>query len=186
MKIPLNLAAACTLLLSHPAAAAAPASPVADSSYVLAGGERVLQQSVEIAAPVARVWEAFATTEGYRSWVAPAAKVDFRLGGMMEAIYGPGAKLGDPGTIRNAIVAYVPQRMLAIRNVQAPPKTDFDVATFQRLHTVILFEPLASDRTRVTIAVPGFGSGADDDVVYKFFAAGNRYSLKQLKKALER
>ena len=75
--------------------------------------------------------------------------------------------------------------MLAIRNVQAPPNTPFDAATFQKVHTVTLFEPLAPTRTRVTVTQPGFGSGAAYERVYKFFAAGNRWSLEQLKKALE-
>jgi hypothetical protein len=35
------------------------------------------------------------------------------------------------------------------------------------------------------VAQPGFGKGSAYDGVYKFFAAGNRWSLEQLKKTLE-
>ncbi len=166
-------------------AAAAYANPVTDTSYVSAGGERVLEQSIVIDATIDKVWDAFTTTAGFRSWAAPVAKVDFRLGGIIEAAYDWNGRIGTPGNIKNQIVAYVPHRMLAIRNVQAPPNAPFDAATFQRVHTVNLFEPLTATRTRVTVTQPGFGSGAAYEGVYKFFAAGNRWSLEQLKKSLE-
>ena len=166
-------------------ATAASANPVMDTSYVSAGGERVLEQSIVIDAPIGKVWDAFTTTTGFRSWAAPVAEVDFRLGGIIESAYDRNGRIGAPGNIKNEIVAYVPHRMLAIRNVQAPPNTPFDAATFQKVHTVNLFEPLTATRTRVTVTQPGFGSGAAYEGVYKFFAAGNRWSLEQLKKSLE-
>jgi hypothetical protein len=76
--------------------------------------------------------------------------------------------------------------MLAFRNVQAPPGLPFDASAFQSLHTVALFEPIDTGRTRLTLVQPGYRTGAAYDGVYRFFAAGNRYSLQQLKTALER
>lgn len=49
---------------------AQPQSPVADTSSVASDGERVLQQTIEIDAPVERVWRAFTTTAGFRSWAS--------------------------------------------------------------------------------------------------------------------
>jgi hypothetical protein len=113
------------------------------------------------------------------------AEVDFRLGGIIESAYDPNGRIGAPGNIRNEIIAYVPHRMLAIRNVQAPPNTPFDAVTFQKIHTVNFFEPIADGRTRVTVFQPGFSSGEPYNGVYRFFAEGNRWSLEQLKKSLE-
>jgi uncharacterized protein YndB with AHSA1/START domain len=158
---------------------------VSNTSYVASDGERVLQQTIEIDSPVERVWQAFTATAGYRGWAAPVAVVDFRLGGIIEAAYDPKGRIGAPGNIKNEIVAYVPQRMLALRNVQAPPKLPFDAATFQKIHTVNFFEPITSSRTRVTVTQPGFRKGAAYGGVYKFFEAGNGWSLEQLKKTLE-
>lgn len=179
------LGVAATVLVMPAALAAEPASAVADTSFVAASGERVLQQSIDIEAPSAKIWDAFVTTEGFRSWAAPVAHVDFRLGGILEAAQGPQGKIGAAGNIKNQVVAYIPQRMLAIRNVQAPLKTPFDQAVFQAIHTVIFLEPLASGRTRVTMTQPGYRAGAAYDGVYTFFAAGNGWSLEQLKKVLE-
>lgn len=185
MPLVAKLIAASAAIAGSAAVPVVPSSPVADTSYVTPGGERVLQQTVEIDAPVERVWHAFTTTAGFRSWAAPIADVDFRLGGIIEAAYDRNGRVGAPGNIKNEIVAYVPQRMLAIRNIQAPPKLPFDAQTFQKIHTVNFFEPITDNRTRVTVAQPGFGKGPAYEGVYKFFAAGNRWSLEQLKKTLE-
>ncbi len=175
------IAAGAFAAVSLAAHAQAP-SPVADQSYVAADGTRVLQQSAVVPAGVADVWNAFATSDGFASWAAPVAFVDFRLGGFIEATYDPNGKIGAPGNIRNEIVAFVPQRMLAIRNTQAPPSTAFDAPTFQKLHTVIFFDPLSAAATRVTIVQPGYGAGEKFDGVYTHFARGNAWSLQQLVK----
>ena len=174
-------AAACALNVAV-AQAPPPAYPVDDQSGVAADGTRVLQQSLVVPAAVADVWTAFTTSEGFASWAAPVAFVDFRLGGYIEATYDPKGTIGAPGNIRNEIVAFVPQRMLAIRNTQTPPSTAFDASTFQKLHTVIFFEAAGATATRVTIVQPGYGTGEKFDGVYTHFARGNAWSLQQLAK----
>lgn len=164
------------------AAPSAPGPEVEDTSYVAPDGTRVLQQALTVPAPVADVWAAFTTSDGFAAWAAPVAFVDFRLGGYIESSYDRNGKIGAAGNIRNEIVAYVPQRMLAIRNTQAPPATTFDVPTFQKIHTVIFFEQAGARATRVTIVQPGYGSGEKFDGVYAMFARGNAYSLQQLAK----
>jgi len=177
----LAFAAACALNVAV-AQSPPPAVTVDDQSYIAADGTRVLQQSVLVRASAAEVWTAFTTSEGFASWAAPVAFVDFRLGGHIEATYDPKGAIGAPGNIRNEIVAYVPQRMLAIRNTQAPPSTAFDAPTFQQLHTVIFLDPAGASVTRVTIVQPGYGGGEKFDGVYTQFARGNAYSLQQLAK----
>jgi uncharacterized protein YndB with AHSA1/START domain len=171
-------ALAAVALASH---AQAP-SAVEDQSYAAADGTRVLQQSAVVPAGIAAVWNAFVTSDGFATWAAPVAFVDFRLGGFIEATYDPNGKVGAPGNIKNEIVAFVPQRMLAFRNTQAPPSTAFDAPTFQKLHTVIFLEPLSAAATRVTIVQPGYGAGEKFDGVYTHFARGNAWSLQQLVK----
>jgi len=176
-----TLAAACALSIA--AAQTVPqAYPVADQSYVAADGTRVLQQSIVVPAGAADVWKAFTTSDGFAAWAAPVAFVDFRLGGHIETTYDPLGKIGTPGNIRNEIVAFVPEKLLAIRNTQTPPVTAFDAPTFQTLHTVILLDPAGANATRVTIVQPGYGTGEKYDGVYAHFARGNAWSLQQLAK----
>ena len=167
------------------ATAALAASAVVDTSRAEPDGTRTMHLSIEVPAPAADVWTALTTSEGWRGWAAPVAQVEFRLGGIIETSYNPDAAPGAPGSIRNEIVAYLPQRMFAIRNVQAPPKTAFDVATFQSLHTVILVEPVDQRRTRVAFVQPGYRGGEPWDTVYKHFSWGNAWTLDQLKARFE-
>jgi uncharacterized protein YndB with AHSA1/START domain len=166
--------------LTGPAAASADPA-VRDESYVDSDGRRVLQQSIDVPAGVAAVWAACTTSEGFRSWAAPVAAIELRLGGMLETSYDARAGIGAPGNIRSEIVAYVPQRMIAMRNRQAPPGTPFDAGTFQTLHTVLLLQALDEGSTRVTVVQPGYGSGELYDGVYRHFAWGNGWTLERLR-----
>lgn len=159
---------------------------VVDRSRTEADGTRTMDLSIDVPATPSEVWAALTTSEGWRSWAAPVAHVDFRLRGIIETSYDPAAVAGGPGTIRNEIVAFVPERMFAIRNVQAPPRTAFDVPTFQSLHTVVLVEAVPPGRTRVSVIQPGYRTGEPWDTVYRHFAGGNAWTLEQLKSRFER
>lgn len=174
-----TLAFALAALPSSPAPAQ---SAVENLSSVQPDGTRILEQRVLVSAPAAAVWDAWTTSEGFRSWVAPVAAVDFRRGGWMEATYDFAGKVGDPRNIRNEILAFAPGRMFAIRNVQAPPNAPFDAAVFQTLHTVVFVEATGPTQTLVTIVMPGVGKGAAFDGVYKHFEWGNAYTLDALRK----
>lgn len=168
-----------------PVASAALPEGVTETSFVTASGERVLELSIEVPAGAAEVWDAWTSAAGFTAWAAPFAHVDFRVGGAIESSYDPKAKPGDPGNIRNEFVALVPQRVFVIRNVQAPPKTPFDAATFAKTTTAVMLTPLGDKRTRVTVTNSGYGSGEPWDGVYAFFQQGNAWTLAQLRKRFE-
>jgi uncharacterized protein YndB with AHSA1/START domain len=192
-----TLAAAVALLVLLPAASIAttpgatagnttPAVSVpgqaTTSVAVDADGTRTLVQSIVVEAELPEVWRALTTSEGWRGWAAPNAWVDFRLDGIIETSYRRSAQAGDPANIRNRVIAYLPMRMFAIRNVQAPPNAAFDVPAFQSLHTVVMLDATGPRSTRVTFAQPGYRSGEAFDGVFRHFAAGNRWTLEQLRK----
>ena len=157
---------------------------VTNSSFVEADGDRVLQLSIVVNATPAQVWDAFTTAEGYRAWVAPVAAVDLRIGGDIEASYDPAAKIGGPDNIRNRIVAYVPQRLLSFRNVQAPKALPHR-ELFGEIVTTLEIEDLGAGRSRVSLTAVGYGPGEGFDVLYRHFEWGNAYSLNELKKRFE-
>lgn len=192
-----TLAAAVALLVLLPAASIAttpgptagnttPAVSVpaqaTTSVAVDADGTRTLVQSIVVEAELPEVWRALTTSEGWRGWAAPNAWVDFRLDGIIETSYRRSAQAGDPANIRNRVIAYLPMRMFAIRNVQAPPNAAFDVPAFQSLHTVVMLDATGPRSTRVTFAQPGYRSGEAFDGVFRHFAAGNGWTLEQLRK----
>src|SRR5262245_10892747 len=133
-----------------------------------------------INAPVAEVWRLFTTSEGFRATGAAQADVRLAVGGEIRSHYDPKGKLGDAETIVNEILAYEPERMLAIRIKQAPasfPHRDAVAGTW----TVIYFAP-AGDMTQVRIVGLGYNDSPASQAMRKFFAEGNRWTLDHIAK----
>jgi len=153
---------------------------VTNTSFVEANGDRAIQLSIDVSAPRQAVFDAYATTEGFKSWAVPVASIDLRVGGMIESSYNGAARLGDRNNIRNEIVAYVPGRTLVLRNVQAP-RTFVDPELFQKTVTVIEFDSINAASTRVTITNAGYGAGERFDRLYRQFEWGDAYTLAELR-----
>jgi uncharacterized protein YndB with AHSA1/START domain len=184
------LALGCALLAGAASAAGPSSFPAAktypgvtDTSFVADNGDRVMRLSIEVAADPAQVWHVFSTTEGWRALGVKTAYVNFRPGGVIETSYKAGMPQGDPDNIKNQVVAFVPERLLVFRNVQAP--RDFPNAVlFARVTTIVQIEPLTPGRTRVTLSGDGYGAGAGFDDLYAKFLGGNAYTLAGLKDVL--
>ena len=147
-------------------------------------GDRVLEQEAVVDAPVAEVWEAWTTDEGIRSWMVPHGTVDLRVGGEYRTAYKAGVDLDGREAIVNEIIAFDPERMLAMRNTQAPsgfPSAD----KFQSTWSVVYFEPLGATRTRLVCKGFGYGEGPEWDQLYQYFEQGNAFLFNKLKAALE-
>lgn len=187
MKRSLALALFASLMLPGVSAAGpesdAPASPAAEAARK-AG--RTLTHSVELGAPPAAIFKDLTTSEGIRRlWSVAQADVDFRVGGQIRTRYDDAAPLGAPGTIINTILAYEPDRMLAIK-ATAPEGAPPPIQRFaEKCWTVLRLEPAGSDgsRTRLTCTSLGFGHDPVDDQAYQHFDAGNRWTLDNMKKA---
>lgn len=184
MKLVLALALAA--LAASPAQAASwrDFAGVENTSYVEADGDRAMQLSIVVPAARAEVWKAFTTSEGYRSWATPLASVELKVDGVIETNYDAIAKLGSPANIKNQIVAYVPDRLLVMRNIQAP--TGFpNAAEFARTAVVVELAETGPATTKVTLTGLGYESSPAFDTLYGQFEWANAYSLAELKKRFE-
>lgn len=155
---------------------------VADTSFVQGNGHKVLRIAIDVPGPRKAVWDRFTTTEGYKAWATPVARVEPRLGGMIEASYDFNASIGDADNIRNQIVVFQPEQTLAIRNVNAPkalPGRD----QFGEIVTVMEFADAPAGGTRVTLTAVGYKPGEPYDTLYRHFGWGNAYSLTKLKES---
>jgi uncharacterized protein YndB with AHSA1/START domain len=151
---------------------------------VAGDGTRFYEDSLVIHAPVKTLWAAFTDGAAYRRWSVPVAAIDFRLGGMVEASYDPKGHLGGPQNIKNMFIAYIPDRLLVFRNVQAPemlPGRD----DYGKTVKTIEFQPVGPGETRVTVSGVGFAAGKGFDQLYAFFSEGDGEMLTTLKKAME-
>jgi uncharacterized protein YndB with AHSA1/START domain len=132
-------------------------------------------------APVGEVWKLFTTADGYRKTGVAHVEVDLRIGGEIRSHYDANGRLGDPETIVNEILAFEPERMLAIRVKQAPasfPHRDGLAGTW----TVLYFNPAGENMTQVRVVGLGYGDSEASRAVRKFFAEGNRWTLEHIAK----
>lgn len=157
---------ATVLLVVHPLRAAEP-----------------LVHRAELDAPVAAVWKAFTDASEMKQWMVPLVEIDLRVGGLMRSNYNADGTLGDENTIENRILAFEPECMLSIRAVKAPkdfPFADLIAETWSVMH----FEPLSPNRTRIRLVGMGYGEGKQWKQMRDFFQQGNQWTLDRLREHL--
>lgn len=146
---------------------------------VLAAGPEVTEGFINTS--TADVWRIFTTSEGYKLTGATLAEVDLKIGGLIRAHYNPAGQLGDSETVVNEILAYEPERMLAIRIKQPPagfPYKDAVAGTW----TVVYMNPAGDNMTQVRIVGLGYTDAPQSQAMRKFFAEGNRATLDHIGK----
>jgi uncharacterized protein YndB with AHSA1/START domain len=136
-----------------------------------------------VEAPVDAVWAAWTTNDGLKSWLAPHASIDLRIGGLMRTNYNAAGVLGDAQTIENTILSFEPERMLSIKVTKVPEGFPFPTAV-QDMWTVMYFEPDGESQTRVRVVSLGFGADEESQQMRAYFERGNAYTIEQLRAAL--
>jgi uncharacterized protein YndB with AHSA1/START domain len=184
MKLLQILFVFCTLGTVYPRAMAADFPNVRDDSYIEPNGSRVLKLSITIDAPVSAIWKLLSSSEGWQSWAVPVAWVEFSIGGMVETSYTATAVRGQPGNIKNSIVAYVPEQLLVLRNVQAPPNFE-NAEDFGKTVTAINLRSISKNRAQVELDGVGFLATPAFDTLLKKFKYGDSWTLEHLKRAAE-
>ena len=148
-------------------------------------GERILRKEGVIHAGASEIFNCFRTGEGLKKlWGVAHAEVDFKVGGMIRTNYDPAGKIGDDSTIGNAILAYEPDRMLAMRPIAPVGAEDFVKKICETGWSVIRLEPLTPTSTRLSVTMAGFGEGELYDKAYAFFEQGNAWTLMKMQETM--
>ena len=183
----MNAAALALAALALAGAAVAPTdtdlSSVRDTSIVDQTGARMLRDTVTIQAPPSVVWKALTDQGQYRAWVAPVSFIDLRVGGAVEVAFDPKGKAGDPGNLKQEIVADLPERLLVFRNVQKPGPGG---PAYRQLAIVLELTSAPHGATEVSLSQVGYRSGPAFDSMYGFFRTHNPEFLASLKAFAER
>ncbi|HYJ31227.1 MAG TPA: SRPBCC domain-containing protein [Allosphingosinicella sp.] len=154
-------------------------APVAVATTRGGDGRHNLTHESIVDAPPADVWRAISTAEGWRTWAVPVAWAPEP--DVIETSYTPTAQPGDPSTIRQRILAAVPERLLLFRTIRAPAGfPNFD--TFAAVTSAFELEPLGETRTRVRLTGAGFADTEAGRQLLGFFREGNRVSLERLRR----
>ena len=118
--------------------------------------ERAIEKEVVVNATLDQAWEAWTTREGIRSFFAPDAVVEPRVGGAFHIHMDPGGAPGMKGADEMRVMALQPKKMLSF-DWNAPPH--LPEARAQRTFVVVRFAALDDKTTRVTLHHTGWGDG---------------------------
>lgn len=153
----------------------------------LAGAAEPKNRAVYVAeldADRATVWTAFTTSKGLRTWIAPIAEIELKIGGKMRTNYNAKGTLKDDTAIENTILAFDPQRMLALKATRFPKNFPFTEAG-EKTWSVFYFEKLSERRTRVTVVGLGYTDDPNSRQLRQFFAGANKFVLDKLNGVLK-
>jgi uncharacterized protein YndB with AHSA1/START domain len=134
-----------------------------------------------INAPLAAVWGLFTSPDGYKVAGATQAEVDLRIGGSIRMHQDSRGRLGDADTLDTEILAFDPQRMLALRIRQAPQGWP-QRAAIDGTWTIIYFTPSGEDMTHVKIVGLGYNDTPGSQALRAYFEMRNRQTLDALAK----
>jgi uncharacterized protein YndB with AHSA1/START domain len=167
------------LLLAAASAAASPRTAPTSHTVEESDGTRTLVVEAVIAAPVAEVWQAVSTPEGWTGWAAPVARAVGE--DLLETSYDKAAPVGGPQTIRQHILARIPDRLLVFRTVKAPEGfPDFD--TYAKVVSVIELVPQGGRHTLVRLTGTRYADSEAGRRLLAFFDRGNRLTLGRLQR----
>jgi uncharacterized protein YndB with AHSA1/START domain len=128
--------------------------------------EPVIRYEFTVPAPQPEVWRAWTTSQGLRTFFAPAATIELRTFGRFDIHFDPAAAAGQKGAEGNIVLAVEPERMLTT-TWDAPP--EFPSIRAQRTFLQILLAANADGTTRVTLSQTGFGRGPEWERVHEYF-----------------
>ena len=145
--------------------------------------ERTIGLEIVLNASVERVWRAWTTRDGIKSFFAPDCDIDFRVLGKYDILFAPSSPLGFRGAEGNLILAIQKERMLSF-TWDAPP--NFPEIRKQRTSVVIRFVRLDQNKTKLVFRQSGWGEGEDWNKAHDYFvAAWGETVLPFLKHSLE-
>jgi uncharacterized protein YndB with AHSA1/START domain len=139
----------------------------------------VVMHSAELPISIEKAWNAFTRPEEMCQWMVARAEIDLRVGGKMLTSYNKTSDLHDERTIENTYISYDPQRMISIKCTGQPKGFPFKEA-IKKMWTVIYFDPLGPDKTRVTERSLGFTDDEESQKMRAFFERGNKASMDAL------
>jgi len=144
--------------------------------------ERALDKEVVLSATLDQAWAAWTTRDGIRSFFAPDAVVDPRVGGAFHIYMDPGGEPGMKGADDMRFLALQPKQMLSF-DWNAPPS--LPEARAQRTFVIVRFAAVDEGHTRVTLHHVGWGDGGEWDKAYAYFDRAWGLVLGNLQKRFE-
>jgi len=174
---------ALLVLLSCWSQVALGSTRVAQASGSLKDVDQTIKLEIVVNAPVEKVWWAWTTRDGIKSFFAPDCDIDLRVLGKYDILFAPSAPVGLRGAEGNVLLAIQEGKMLSF-TWDAPP--NFPEIRKQRTSVVVRLERVDPTKTRLIFRHSGWGEGEDWNRVRDYFVtAWGDVVLPYLKYSLE-
>lgn len=134
--------------------------------------------STEVNAAPQAVWDAWTSEAGAKTFFAPKARVERRIGGAYEIYFLPDRPEGLRGSEGATLLALEPPRRLMF-SWNAPES--FGPLRSQLTVVDVRVEPLGSAASKVTLTHTGWGEGAEWQKVRDYFAGAWPTVLERLR-----
>jgi uncharacterized protein YndB with AHSA1/START domain/uncharacterized protein YciI len=155
------------------------ANTVPPFRYAVTDSSRVLHKEVEVDASLAKVWEAWTTTAGVKTFFSSDATVDLRVGGPFEIYFLDENPYGSKGSEDCKILSFLPMKLLSFE-WNAP--LQFGKLRDKRTQVIIFFDEIKPGKVKVDFSQHGWGTGNDWDKLYEYFDKAWSYVLGNLQK----
>jgi uncharacterized protein YndB with AHSA1/START domain len=154
-----------------------------ETSPLSADVDRTIKLEIVIKAPIDKVWWAWTTRDGIKSFFAPDCDLDLRVLGKYDILFAPSAPVGRRGAEGNLVLAIQEGRMLSF-TWDAPPT--FPEIRKQRTSVVIRLLPIDQNTTHLLFRQSGWGDSEDWTKAHDYFeGAWGDVVLPRLKHSLE-
>lgn len=148
-------------------------------------GDLILVEEVLVKAPVARVWEAYTTSQGWEAWAATVAKVDFQVGGEIRTTYTPGSSVDGEDAIVQHVLNFVPEKLITLQAEVSDQWPDVLKEREKQMYNVILFQRLDGESTKITSYGMGYKDTPELRAMLDFFKQANAELYRKLITYLE-
>ncbi len=131
--------------------------------------EKIINCQIEVPASLDRVWSAWTTEEGVKSFFAPNCRIELKPGGSYEMLFDLNAKEGMQGGEGMIILAIQSMQMLSF-TWNAPPS--LPNVRGQMTHVTVRFNKIDVNKTNISIRHDGWGNGTEWDAAFDYFIKG--------------
>jgi uncharacterized protein YndB with AHSA1/START domain len=139
----------------------------------------------EVPAPLGEVWRLLATADGVVEWMVPKADIDLSIGGEYRTHYDADGVLGDAGTIVSEVLAFEPERMLAMRVKKTPADFPFAKAA-AATWSVMYLSSCGATCTHLRLVGLGYPDTEEGRAMRAMFEQGNAWTFEELRKHVAR
>ena len=145
-----------------------------------ADGSQTMVHETLVDAPIADVWKAISTPQGWMTWAVPVAWMSPGDPDVLETSYDLADRPGSPTTIQQRFLARIPGRMLAFKTIKAPAGFP-NWATYRGVTSIFELE-VVRQQTRGRLTSVGYPDTAAGYDLARFFKQGNAETLESLER----